>query len=105
MAELAFRGGVEQGVLGDGSRLLEVDAPEFVVSAIEPRKGAGSLVRLYNASRATVSSEVRWNGKGRELEAVDHSGRHDAGVDLETDGQGVQQLTLRGCQMAGLRPR
>lgn len=102
---LAFRGGVEQGVLGDGSRLLEVDAPELVVSAIEPRNGAGSLVRLYNTSRATVSSPLRWNGKGRELEAVDHSGRHDAGVDLETDGQGVQQLTLRGCQMAGLRPR
>ena len=102
---LAFRGGVEQGVLGDGSRLLELDAPELVVSAIEPRRGAGSLVRLYNASRTTVSSPVRWNGRGRELEAVDLSGRHDVGIDLETDGQGAQQLTLRACQLAGLRPR
>ncbi len=30
------------------------------------------------------------------------SGRHDVGVDLETDGQGAQSLTLRACPMAGM---
>jgi hypothetical protein len=39
-----------EGRIGDGDRLVAVDDPEVVVSALEPRPDGKALFRLYNAS-------------------------------------------------------
>ena len=61
--------------LRDGARLLEIDDPAVVVSAIEPRAESTPLIRLYNASGAARRVALRWRGPGaRRLEPVDLAG-------------------------------
>ena len=63
-------------LLRDGARLLEIDDPAVVVSAIEPRAQSTPLIRLYNASDAARRVALRWCGPGAQrLEPVDLTGR------------------------------
>jgi hypothetical protein len=67
--------GGAQAPLRDGARLLEIDDPAVVVSAIEPRVQSTPLIRLYNASDAARRVALRWRGPGaRRLEPVDLTG-------------------------------
>ncbi len=69
----AWMGGGSAGApLADGARLVEIDDPAVVVSAIEPRPGRSAVLRLLNASAEPRSVALRWNGPGaRALEPVD----------------------------------
>jgi len=65
-------GGPVDAPLADGARLIEIDDPAVVVSAIEPRHDRRPVLRLYNASEEPRTVSLRWNGSGaRAIEAVD----------------------------------
>jgi alpha-mannosidase len=103
---LLFAGGSEAGPLADGARLLEVDDPEVLVSAVEPRREKCAAIRLYNASARPRRVRVRWNGaRGPDLRAEDLAGRPDERVRLSSDADGAVWLELRGWQLVGLRTR
>lgn len=95
------------GALRDGARLLEVDDPAVVVSAIEPLAGGGCLVRLYNASDRARSVRLRWNGRGGPLREVDLAGRGSAGCASDPDrgsgAPGASELALAPWQIRCLR--
>ena len=93
-----------RGPLGDGDRLLEIDDPEVVVSAIEARPGGGVWIRLLNASPQTRRFRVRWNGAGEALAAVDLRGRPDPSARLEPGDGASAQVSLRGWGLIGLTP-
>jgi mannosylglycerate hydrolase len=68
--------GPSEAPLADGARLVEVDDPELVVSAVEPRDEGGVVVRVYNASSEPRPAAIRFPGAGtgagaRALEPVD----------------------------------
>ncbi|HEY8155905.1 MAG TPA: hypothetical protein VII72_17375 [Myxococcota bacterium] len=89
--------------LRDGARLLEIDDPALVVSAIEPRRESTPLIRLYNASDAPRRVSLRWRGPGaRRLEPVDLTG---SATRLEgfVAGEGASAtLALRPWQIVNL---
>jgi alpha-mannosidase len=89
--------------LRDGARLLEIDDPAVVVSAIEPRVQSSTLVRLYNASDAARRIAVRWRGPGaRRLAPVDLAG-HALALDGFRAGEGASAtLALRPWQIVTL---
>jgi hypothetical protein len=115
--------------LRDGARLLSLDDPAVLVSAIEPRlanearsepkasEGGGAgyagavparlestpLIRLYNASAAPRSVRVRWGGPGaRGLSPVDLAGNATR-LDGFAPGEGASAtLALRPWQIASL---
>lgn len=65
-------GGPVDAPLADGARLVEIDDPAVVVSAIEPRPDRRPVLRLYNASAQPRTVALRWNGSGaRAIEPVD----------------------------------
>ncbi|MDH3212892.1 MAG: hypothetical protein OEM05_10440 [Myxococcales bacterium] len=103
---LAFAGEASAAtVLADGARLLEVDDPAVVVSAIEPRAGSEPVVRLYNSSPEARRVRVRWNGPGASgLRPVDLAGRPTELAGLEPGPGASATLALRGWQLVGLRP-
>jgi glycosyl hydrolase family 38 len=74
---IAFvRGGGGDATLGDQARLVEIDDPEVVVSAIEPDHGGGPKLRIYEATGRARSVTVRWHGStARMLVPVDLTGR------------------------------
>jgi hypothetical protein len=106
-APLLFAGeGPDDAPLRDGARLVEVDDPAVVVSAVEPRPDSAPNIRLYNASPDERRVRIRHHFPGqRVLECVDLNGRPlpdaDAGPVDSTDGT----LALRPWQIAALRPR
>jgi hypothetical protein len=102
---VAFPGGESPGgPLGDGARLVEVDDPEVVVSAVEPRSDGRCIVRLWNASGAERRVRVAWNGPGaRGLQAIDLAERPAPDLALEAVGPGACVLRLRPWQIATLR--
>jgi alpha-mannosidase len=103
---LLFGSGSGAGPLGDAARLLEVDDPEVIVSAIEPRREQGAALRLYNASARPRRVRMRWNGAGSpDLRAVDLAGRPDERVRLVSEADGVVCLELRAWQLVGLQTR
>jgi hypothetical protein len=89
--------------LRDGARLLEIDDPAVLVSAVEPRAESTPLIRLYNASDSPRRVQVRWGGPGaRRLEPVDLAGSA-ARLDGFTAGEGASAtLALRPWQIASL---
>ena len=97
-------GGTARAPLGDGDRLVEVDDPEVVVSAIEARTGGGAWIRLLNASPKTRRFRVRWNGPGDSLAAVDLRGLPDPGARLEPGDGASAHVSLRGWGLIGLTP-
>ncbi|MCZ6783543.1 MAG: hypothetical protein O7G30_09555 [Proteobacteria bacterium] len=95
--------GVPAPSLKDADRLLEVDDPEVVVSAIEPRPDGGSLVRVYNASGTARRVRMKWHGPGASaLAAVNLAEQRDSGVRLEATGTSAI-LSLRPWQIASIR--
>jgi hypothetical protein len=102
---LLFAGGCDAGPLGDGARLLEVDDPEVIVSALEPRREQGPAIRLYNASGRPRRVRVRWNGTGGpELRAVDLAGCPDERLRLAPEADGAVSFELRAWQLVSLQP-
>jgi alpha-mannosidase len=92
------------GVVEDGARLLEVDDPEVVVSAIEPRAGGGAEIRLWNASSEGRRVALRWRGHvDRVPVAHDLAGRPLVRAELSPDATGRVRLGLRPWQIATLR--
>ena len=74
---LAFvRGGEGGATLRDQARLVEIDDPEVVVSAIEPDHEGGAKLRIYEATGRARTVTVRWHGSAaRMLVPVDLAGR------------------------------
>jgi alpha-mannosidase len=89
--------------LRDGARLLEIDDPAVVVSAIEPRVQSSTLIRLYNASDAPRRVAVRWRGpRVRALAPVDLAGHAVALEGFRADEGAAASLTLRPWQIVTL---
>ena len=101
---VAFAGGGPAGApLRDGARLVEVDDPAVVVSAVQPGPDGRTRVRLWNASGQARRVRVAWGGPGaRGIEAVDLAGRPERAGDLEAEGP-CGWLRLRPWQIATLR--
>ncbi len=99
-------GGPARAPLRDGARLVEVDDPEVVVSAIEPRDD-GAVVRLWNATGTAKRVRVAWVDPLASLEAVDLLEQADPSVGLEpVEGEGAAALLELGpCRIASLRVR
>jgi hypothetical protein len=101
----AVEGGAD-APLRDGARLLEIDDPALVVSAIEPRAQSTPLIRLYNASGAARRVRVRWNGGGAAgLEPVDLGGRAVALAGFTPEAGAGATLALRPWQIVSLTTR
>jgi hypothetical protein len=104
---IAFVGGNGgQGTLADRARLVEIDDPEVVVSAIEPERGGGSKLRIYEAGGRARTVTVRWHGPGAHaLVPVDLTGRNSSTPYTPTpDGVGAV-LALRPGQIVTLAVR
>jgi len=96
-------GGPADAPLADGARLVEIDDPAVVVSAIEPRPDRRPVLRLYNASAQPRTVALRWNGSGaRAIEPVDlmEQSIQDGSVSTE---ETRATLFLRPWEIATLR--
>ncbi|HTO08710.1 MAG TPA: glycoside hydrolase family 38 C-terminal domain-containing protein [Myxococcota bacterium] len=101
---LAGAGG-EDAPLSDGARLLTLDDPEVVVSAIEPRPDGSAIVRIYEAAGRARSVSLAWNAPGDwTWQAVDLSDRFDERANLRKDGAAII-VPLRACEIRTLRVR
>jgi alpha-mannosidase len=89
--------------LRDGVRLLELDDPEILVSAIEPGPDGTLRVRLYEASGQARRLRLRIPG-AVELRAIDLAGRPDPSLTLAGNGDSVE-ASLRGWQIVDLEAR
>jgi hypothetical protein len=98
-----FPAGGGAAELHDGARLVEIDDPAVVVSAIEPRAESTPLIRLYNASPRARRVALRWGGPGASrLETVDLAGR-PLPLDGFAPGSGASAtLPLRAWQIVSL---
>jgi hypothetical protein len=105
-APLLFAGaGPPDAPLGDGARLLEIDDPAVVVSAVEPRPGGSPNIRLYNASPDERCVRIRHHLPGSlGLERVDFRGRPLPRALAPPVASTAATLTLRPWQIAALRP-
>jgi len=104
---IAFvRSGGRPVTLADEARLVEIDDPEVVVSAIEPDPGGGPKVRIYEATGRARMVTVRWHGSAaRTLVPVDLTGRPDTTQCTPTpDGAGAV-VQLRPWQILTLAVR
>jgi hypothetical protein len=82
--------------LGDGSRLVEVDDPAAIVSAIEPLAGGGADIRVVNLGAVARDVGLRWNGASRHtLRAVDLAGRPTAEPATETQNGDARAVRMR----------
>jgi len=98
----AAEGGPD-ALLQDGARLLEVDDPAIVVSAIEPRAESTPLIRLYNASDAARRVTLRWRAPGAQrLAPVDLTGRATALEGFVAGESASATLALRPWQIVSL---
>jgi hypothetical protein len=99
-------GGSGAGPLADGARLIEVDDPAIVVSAVEPRPDGAPIVRLYNASPEARRAHIRHQFPGaRGLEGVDLNGRRLPAPAVGSADTAAATLALRPWQIVSLRPR
>ena len=100
---LLFAGGVEEPApLADGACLLGIDDPEVAVSAIEPRPGGETWIRLLNTSAEPRRVRVSWRAGGPGLVRVDLRGR--AG-DPEAAARSELDLALRAFEIVALAAR
>lgn len=102
---LVFGGaGAGDAPLHDGDRLLELDDPEVVLSAVEPRAEGGPWVRVWNASgrERRVALRMAGGAEGELLEALDLRGR-PLGAEGPVRGDGT--LALGPWRIAILRHR
>jgi len=87
------------GPLGDGARLVAIDDPEVVVTAIEPSPEGDTLVRLLNASGVARDARLAWSLPSDEAAWVDLAARTVSVV-----GRTAQaSVRLRPWQIATLR--
>jgi alpha-mannosidase len=105
-APLLFAGeGPDDAPLGEGARLLEVDDPAVVVSAVEPRPDRSPIIRLYNSSPDERCVRIRHHLPGaRGLALVDLFGRPLPEAEALPVAPTAATLTLRPWQIAALRP-
>ncbi len=87
----------------DGARLVEIDDPGIVVSAIEPGEDGSLRVRVYEATGIPRRLSGRVPGAS-SLEAVDLAGRPDRSLALTVDGDRFD-AALRPAQIADLVAR
>ena len=98
--------GTSGEALADGARLLVIDDPEVVVSAIESGGSGAPLIRLLNASAERRRLRVRWNGPGaRILAAVDLAGSPEPAARLEPGEGASAWVELRPWQILSLLAR
>jgi alpha-mannosidase len=96
-------GGPVGAPLADGERLVEIDDPEVIVSAIEPRPDRRAMLRIYNASAQPRTVALRWNGlEARSLEPTDLMERTVPSVSVSTEKSGAA-VSLRPWEIATLR--
>jgi alpha-mannosidase len=95
--------GAADAPLRDGARLLEVDDPAVLVSAIEPRRDGAAIARIWNASEEARAPEVRFPAGVRDVGAVDLAERPDPRGALETTGVGSVRVRLRPWEIRTLR--
>jgi alpha-mannosidase len=103
---LALAGaGAEDAPLRDGARLLELDDPGVVVSALEPRADGSAIVRLYETTGRTRSVSLSWNAPGDwTWQAVDLAEQPDPAARIEVSGARAR-LELHAWQIRNLRVR
>jgi alpha-mannosidase len=87
-------------LLEDGARLVAIDDPEVVVSAVEPRKNGASLVRLYNATSRERRVSLAWRS-ARRLSRVDLAETPDRTSGFEDSGSSAT-LQLAPWQLASI---
>jgi hypothetical protein len=88
--------------LRDGSRLVEIDDPAVLLSALEPRAEGGARLRLWNASSRARTVRVRLGGEGAgALRPVDLRDAPDPRTPARADGDALV-LELRPWQLASL---
>ena len=98
-----FAGGGEHGPLADGARLLELDDPRVVVSAVEPVSEGGAQVRLWHESGAPRQVRVGWTARPEaSLRPVDLRGAPDPRTECRPEGKGAVRIRLRPHQIATL---
>lgn len=102
---LALAGaGSSEAPLRDGARLVEVDDPAVVVSAVEPRPDGGIALRVCNLSEQARRVGVRWGASlPGGLEAVGLDDRPDPRVAVAPHAVGGVWLTLHPWQIVTLR--
>lgn len=88
------------GRLRDGDRLVEIDDPAVIVSAIEPGGSAALRIRVYESSGHPRRVHVRVPGANR-FEAVDLLGRPETSTRLRFDSDTVE-IELRAHQIADI---
>ncbi len=103
---LAFAGaGPADAPLRDGARLVELDDPGVVVTAIEPRADGSAIVRIYETTGLARSVSLRWNAPGDwTWEAVDLAERLDPAAPIEVSGARAR-IELRAWEIRNLRAR
>lgn len=103
---LGFRcGAATPGTLRDGDRLVAIDDPAVVVSAIEPRAGGDAELRLWNAEAQERRARVAWTPACVGILPIDLAGRAAPVSGWTGHGVGVGTLRLGACQIAALRIR
>jgi 2-O-(6-phospho-alpha-D-mannosyl)-D-glycerate hydrolase len=103
---LALAGaGPDDAPLRDGARLLELDDPGVVVSAIEPRADGSAIVRIYETTGRARPVSLAWNAPGDwTWEAVDLAERPEPGARIEVSGARAR-AELRAFEIRNLRAR
>jgi alpha-mannosidase len=101
---LAFAG-VEDGsgALTDGARLVAVDDPLVLVSAVEACTGGDAELRLVNASGDARSLRIGWGAPARSLRIVDLAGREASTASFSPDSTNAGPITLGPWQIVTLR--
>jgi len=103
---LAFPG-VEDaaGAIVDGARLVAVDDPQVLVSAIEPCGDGDAELRLVNASGDARSVRVAWGAPTRSLRIVDLAGRDGGTPSFEPESANAGSMDLGPWQIVTVRTR
>jgi alpha-mannosidase len=91
-------GGGPDAPLADGARLIEVDDPEILISAIEPRPGGETEIRLVSLAPGPRRVRVRWRGGGDGLVPVDLRGRRIGSQAPRSE----LELSVRSCEIVAL---
>jgi len=95
--------GAPRPLLADGARLVEIDDPEVVVSALEPLPDGALGVRLHDCAGRARTLRGRIAG-ARSIRAVDLRGAPEPRVALETGGERFA-LGLGAWQIVDLEAR
>ncbi len=89
--------------LRDGARLVELDDPAIVVSALEPGDGGALRIRCYEATGRPRRLCARVPGAAA-LHALDLAGRTDEDLALAVSGE-TFEAALRGAQLVDVEAR